>query len=95
MMELFRYLYHHGCSAITLSRPYPIDGLTPALRERTHICCCSAWRVAADGSLAVWRGGRWAKPTRGEVKSKATDFALAPLGAVEALTRPTRARVPR
>ena len=89
----FRYLYHHNCSAITLSRPYPIDGLTPALRERTHICCCSAWRVEAlDGSLAVWRAGGWREPGRGEVKSKVTDFALAPLGAVEALTRPTRAK---
>lgn len=92
MTATYRYLYHHGCAAITLSRPYPLDALPVALRERTHVCCCSAWRIAADGTLAVWRSGAWQAPTRGEVKSKVTDFALAPLGAVEALQRPTRAR---
>jgi hypothetical protein len=33
MSEPFRYLYHHGCAAITLSRPYPLDAL-PVARER-------------------------------------------------------------
>jgi len=92
MSEPFRYLYHHGCAAITLSRPYPLDALPVALRERTHVCCCSAWRIAADGSLAVWRVGAWREPVRGEVKSKACEREAAPAGAVEALRRPTRAR---
>lgn len=90
----FRYLYHHACTAILPSldaRHLPPDA-PRWMREQTHGCYCSAWLINADGSLAVWRGGAWQAPSRGEVKSKATTREDAPLGAVEALTRPTRAK---
>lgn len=90
----FRYLYHHACTAIAASRPHALAGLPPHYYEVTHVCCCSLWRINADGYLAVWRSGAWQAPTRGEVKSKACARREdAPLGAVEAVQRPTRARV--
>ena len=88
----FRYLYHGNCSAITPTHKPAPAGLSPHQYEVTHTCCCSLWRIGHGGRFMVYRRGGWREPGRGEVKSKVTDFALAPLGAVEALTRPTRAK---
>lgn len=93
-MTPFRYLYHHGCTAIlpSVSAVHAPPNAPQWMREQTHGCWCSAWRIGHGGRFMVYRRGGWREPARGEVKSKVTDFALAPIGAVEALTRPTRAK---
>lgn len=93
--EPVRYLYHFVCTAILPS--IPRDKLPEQCprwwRERTHGCWCSAWRMTRNG-LRVWRGGRWAKPKPGEVKSKVVPRILVPERAIEVPLRPKDRRKP-
>ena len=60
---------HRNCTAILPAvKRKEIDELFPAwMRERTHGCWCSAWKLDEDGQWWVWRDRQWCKPNKGEM----------------------------
>lgn len=63
---------HHRCTLILpsltaaqLRELHP--GRVPRwMRERTHGCWCSSWRLTQMG-FRIWRRGSWRKPKPGEL----------------------------
>jgi hypothetical protein len=62
-----RYPIHYNCTYILPGKLRP-EAPVKWMRERTHGCCCSAWRMTANG-LRIWRSGAWRKPKPGELRS--------------------------
>lgn len=46
--------------------PYPTD-MPQYMRDRTHGCWCSSWRMTEHSGLLVWRRGAWRRPKPGEL----------------------------
>jgi hypothetical protein len=66
-MTKHRYPTHRNCTYILPGKSYP-EGREKWMRERTHGCWCSAWKLN-DGQWRIWRLGRWCKPKPGELRS--------------------------
>ena len=58
---------HLNCSYILPGKANP-DGREQWMRERTHGCWCSAWKITDEGAWLIWRNGQWCKPKRGELR---------------------------
>lgn len=67
---------HRNCTFILDERPKPFGprvhpylrrGFPRFLRERTHGCWCSSWRLTRNG-MRIWRRGAWRKPKPGELR---------------------------
>lgn len=62
---------HRNCSFIlpgrVEGRQMYVEGLPQHVRERTHGCWCSSWRMSRNG-LRIWRRGAWRKPKSGELR---------------------------
>jgi len=59
--------HHLNCTYILPGRSFP-EGRERWMRERTHGCWCSAWKLLANGQYRIWRCGAWRKPKSGEVR---------------------------
>lgn len=68
-----RWFAHRRCTYILDGRPSLSVASDPRyprfLRERTHGCWCSSWKLIDDGTWRVWRRGRWVRPKHREVYS--------------------------
>lgn len=61
---------HKGCTVICADTGRAWPRTAPKfIRERTHGCWCSSWRLTRNG-LRVWRQGRWQKPRPREVQRR-------------------------
>lgn len=60
------YLCHRNCTYILPGRSIP-DAKQKWLREKTHGCWCSSWKMTENG-LRIWKNGRWSKPSKGELR---------------------------
>ena len=60
---------HRACTFILPDgRKHPWPAMAPRfLRERTHGCWCSSWRLTRNG-LRVWRRGAWRKALPGDLR---------------------------
>jgi hypothetical protein len=61
---------HLNCSLILPGRSLA-GAKQQWLRERTHGCWCSSWRVV-NGEYMIWRDERWQKPKPGELRRSKT-----------------------
>jgi len=63
-----RHPTHRDCTYILPSRSHP-EASQKWLREKTHCCWCSAWKLMDNGQWRIWRDGDWCKPKPGELRS--------------------------
>lgn len=57
---------HKNCTLI-LDAKFEWPETCPAwMRERTHGCWCSAWKLTEEGMM-IWRENMWQKPKKGEI----------------------------
>ena len=60
--------HHLNCTYIMPSRLRKRATDPRWLRERTHGCWCSSWKLLKNGEYRIWRRGAWRKPKPGEVR---------------------------
>jgi len=59
--------HHTKCKGEIIRRDPSPDAITRVLRERTHWCNCSNWKIQPNGYYKVFRYGFWEELESGEV----------------------------